>query len=54
MALGYGDVIFEQSYNISFLQKLENFQYNKALTITKAICGTSKETFFNELGLESL
>ena len=40
-------VIFDQSYNASFLQKLESFQYNTALAITRAICDTSNEKLFN-------
>ena len=39
---------------ISFHQKLESIQYNVCLAITGAIRGTSKEKFFQELGLESL
>ena len=40
-------VIFDQSYHASFLQKLESFQYNTALAITRAICDTSNEKLFN-------
>ena len=35
-----------------FKKTVENIQYNSALTITKAIRGTSKEKHFKELGLE--
>ena len=52
--LEYGDVIFNQSYNVSFLQKLETFPYNAALTITGAIRGTSREKLFNKLGIKLL
>ena len=52
--LDYGDIIYDQSYNTSFHQRLELFQYNSALAITGAIRGTSKEKLNNELGLESL
>ena len=52
--LDYGNVIFDQSYNVSFHQRLKSFQYNAALAITVAIRGTSKEKLFNELGMESL
>ena len=38
----------------SFHQKLESIQNNPALAITGAIRGTSREKFFQELGLESL
>ena len=36
----YGDVIYNQVYNVSFHQKVESIQYN-ALAITGAIRGTS-------------
>ena len=50
----YGDIIYDQTYNTSFHQRLESLQYNAALAITGAIRGTSKEKLYNELGLESL
>ena len=40
--LGYGDIINDQVYNVSFHQKIESIQYNAALAITGAIRGTSK------------
>ena len=49
--IDYSDVIFDQSYNGSFHQKLEIFKYNAALAITGVIRGTSKENLFSELGL---
>ena len=52
--LDYGDVIYDQAYNVSFHQKLESIQYNSALAITSAIRGTSTEKLYNELGLETL
>ena len=52
--LDYGDIIYDQSHNTSFLQRLESLQYSLALAITGAIHGTSKEEHYNELGLESL
>ena len=52
--LEYGNIIYDQSYNISFHQRLESLQYNAALAITGATRGTSKEKLYNELGLESL
>ena len=50
----YGDIIYDQSYNTSSHQRLEPLQYNVPLAITGAICGTSKEELYNELGLKSL
>ena len=35
--LDYGDIIYDQVYNVSFHQKLESIQYNAALAITGAI-----------------
>ena len=52
--LDYGDVIYDQGYNVSFQQKVESIQYNAAIAITGAIRGTSKKKIFEELGLESL
>ena len=52
--LDYGDIIYDQTYNTSFHQRLESLQYNAALAITGAIRGTSKEKLYNELGPESL
>ena len=36
----YGDIIYDQAYNLSFHQKLESIQYNAALVLTGAIRGT--------------
>ena len=52
--LDYSDVIYDQSYNNTFHQKMESIQYNAALTITGAIRGSSREKLYQELGLESL
>ena len=41
--LDHGDILYDQTYNISFRQKLESIQYNARLAITGAIRGTSKE-----------
>ena len=52
--LDYGDIIYDQTYNLSFHQKLESIQYNAALALTRAIRGSSREKLYQELGLESL
>ena len=52
--LDYVDIIYDQAYNLSFHQKLESIQYKTALALTVAIRGSSKEKFYQELGLESL
>ena len=50
--LDYGDIIYDQTYNTSFHQKLESLQYNT--TKCGAIRCTWKEKIYNEQGLESL
>ena len=52
--IDYGDIIYDQTYNASFHQKLDLLQYNACLAITGAIRGTSREKLYEELGLESL
>ena len=52
--LDYGDITYDQEYNVSFHQKLESIQYNSAPAITGAIRGTSTEKLYNDLGLETL
>ena len=52
--LDYGDILYDQAYNVSFHQKLESIQYNACLAITGTIRGTSKEKLYQEIGLESL
>ena len=52
--LDYGDVVYDQRHNETFCSKLESGQYNAALAITGAICGTSQTKLYVELGLESL
>ena len=52
--LDYGDILYDQAYNMSFQQKLEFTQYNTCFAITGVIRGTSKEKLYQELGLGSL
>ena len=52
--LDYGDILYDQAYNMSFHRKLESIQYNACLAITGTIRGTSKEKLCQEIGLESL
>ena len=52
--LDYGDIIYDQAYNLSFHQKLESIQYNAAVAFTGTIRGSSREKLYQELGLESL
>ena len=43
--LDYGDVIYDQHYNNSFQQKLEQIHYNAVLAITSAIIVSSRLNF---------
>ena len=52
--LDHADIIYGQAYNSTFHDKLESVQYNKYLSITGTIRGTSTEKILQELGLESL
>ena len=52
--LDYGDMIYDQTFNMLFQQKMETIQYNAALAITGAIRGSSREKLYQELGLETL
>ena len=52
--LDYGDIIYDQTDNLSLHQKLESIQYNAALALTGAIRGISRENLYQKLGLESL
>ena len=52
--LEYDDALYDQSYNNTLHQKMESVQYNATLAITGAIRGSSRENFYQELGLESL
>ena len=52
--LDYGDIHYDQAYNMTFHQKLESIQYSASLAINGAIRGTSKEKLYQEFDLESL
>ena len=49
--LDYGDIIYDQTYNLSFHQKLESIQYNATLALTGAIIGSSRKQLYQELSL---
>ena len=46
--LDYGDVIYDQDFNLSFHQKLESIQYNAAWALTGAIRSSSRVKLFQE------
>ena len=52
--LNYGDILYDQAFNLSFQQKLQSIQYRPGLAITGAIQGTSREKIYQVLGLELL
>ena len=52
--LDYGDILYDEAYNMPFHHKLESIQYNPSLAITGAIRVTSKGKLYQELSLESL
>ena len=52
--LHYGDILYDQTDNSSFHEKLKSTQYNACLTLTGAIRGSSKEKIYQELGFKSL
>ena len=52
--LDFEDILYDQTFNNSFHEKLELIQYNAALTITGTIRSSSREKFYQELGFESL
>ena len=52
--LDYGDIIYDQTFNESFHQRIESIKHNAAVAITGVIRGTSSEKLYQELGLESL
>ena len=54
LQLDYGDILYDQTFNLSFQQKLESIQYRACLVITGAIRGTFREKIYQKLGLESL
>lgn len=41
--LDYGDVMYDQSDNLLFIQKIKSIQYNTVLAITGLIRGSSRE-----------
>ena len=44
--LHYGDMIYDQTFNMSFQKKMGTIKYNVALAITGAIRGSSREKLY--------
>ena len=51
--LHYGDIMYDQTFNEFFHQRIESIQYIAAIAISGAIRGTSSEKLYQELDLES-
>ena len=49
--LDYGDILYDKPSNDNFQRKMEKVQYRAYLAITGRIQGTSRERFYDELGL---
>ena len=47
-------LIYDQSYNDSFHDELDSYQYKADLVMTGAIKGSSTETLYQESGIEHL
>ena len=47
-------MMYDQTFNMSFQEKMGTIQYNAALAITGAIRGSPREKLYPELGLETL
>ena len=52
--LDFEDILYDQTFNNSFHEKLELIQYSAALAITSTIRSSSGEKLYQELGFESL
>ena len=52
--LVYGDILYDETFNNSFHERLEWIQYNAAVAITGAVRGSSRGTIYQELGFKSL
>ena len=52
--LDYGDILYDNPANKNLVNFIEKVQYKACLDITGAIQGTSRESLYQELGLESL
>ena len=47
--LDYGDIIYDETFNESFHQRIESIQYNAAIAITGVIRDTSSENLYQDL-----
>ena len=49
--LNYSDVIHDEAYSKTFLQKLKSIQYVASSDLSRTIRGSSSETLYQELSL---
>ena len=52
--LHFGDISYDYAHSLPFNKKLELIQYNAALALIWSVRGSSREKFYQELGIESL
>ena len=52
--LNYGDILYDKPGNLTFDSKIEKVQYKACIAIAGSIQETSRERFYDELGLMSL
>ena len=52
--LDYRDILYDQTFNNSFHERLESIQYNAALAITGSTRDSPRENVYQKLGFESL
>ena len=52
LLIDYGDVIYDQTQNESFCEKLESLHYKLTLAIASVIQVTFIDTIYQKLGLE--
>ena len=52
--LDYGDIIYDKSHKVFFIEKVERVQHDSFLVTAVAFKGTSRERLYKELGLKSV
>ena len=50
----YGDILYDKPRNYNFKNKMKKFQCRACLATTGGIQGTSRERFYDQIGLYSL
>ena len=52
--LDYGEIIYDETCNYSFHQRLQSVEHNACLAITEDIRVNSRDKLYQELGIESI